>query len=1417
MNNPLVAAPQDTTRGYSGIPLAEDAVSCYEGLSSGNWIEGGLGAVATAADIADTVANPFGALFGAGIGWLMEHFEPLRQALDWLAGKPEVIESYGQTWDNVAKELDRIKADHETMVGNDLADWQGAGAEAYRNTTTEVSDALASASSVASGLSTGTTIMGGLVAAVRTTVRDIIARLVGDAIEWVAEEAFSLGLATPVVIGQVTTAVSNAMAKVSKLIAKVTNAIKKVTPLLEKLKGLFAKIAEKLKGLRRSGEPHTATPHETPRPKGEPRSPTEPHDVSDPRTTSQSADRPFCKDDPIDVTTGEVVLSEEDLVLPGVLPLTVSRHHMSNYRTGRLFGPSWASTLDQRLEVSADTILFATSDGRRLRYPRPTGDEEVLPEFGPRVPLRRGASGYSVRYPQDGTVLEFSAVGAAWESGAVQPVTAIRHRNGATISIAHTPDGLPAELVHSGGHRVALDTMDGRVTALRVVSGGDSVTVMHYGYDDAGNLAEATNSSGVAQRFTYDGDGRLTSWTDRNGQWYRYVYDSAGRATSTIGSGGALNGSLTYDTATRTTTHTDTLGNTTTYQMNELGQVVRETNALGATITRDWDAYDRLLAATDPLGAVTRYTYDDVGNLVGVTRPDGAVISAQYNEFGAPTSVTAADGARSVCEYDEHGNLTAEIDPVGAVTRYTYENGHLRTVTDPLGGTTHVQTDAAGLVTEVRDALGAVTRHERDMFGRLLATVDPLGGVTRYGWTVEGRPLFRTLPDGQTERWRYDGESNEVEYVDAAGEVTRTEITHFDLPGARIAPDGTRTTYTYDSELRVIRITNPAGLEWRHEYDGAGNLLRETDFNQRTTSYGYDSAGRLTERTNNLGESVTFVRDVLGNVVEKHVGGQVTRFTYDPAGRLMTATAPDVTLAYERDAVGRVVAETVNGRTVRSEFDLAGQRVRRDTPHGVTSAWDYDPVGSPTALRTANQTVQFVHDELGRQVRRGLGAVSLSQAWDSVGRLTSQVVAGLNGPIAGRAYHYRSGGYLAAVEDQFTGAQRFDLDRLGRVTALHRPDGVERYGYDLAGNIAEPSRVYQGTMLRTIGRTVYAHDAQGRVVQRNVRTLSGQNRIWRYTWDAEDRLTSATTPDGVTWHYRYDPLGRRVAKEGRTSTGVLRTEFFWDGTHLVEQVDATGATTWEYQPGTFTPIAQVVSAPQDEIDARFYAIIADQIGTPTELVEPDGDLVWRRRATLWGRSNTQGSVVCPLRFAGQYHDEETGWDYNRHRYYDPEIGQYTSPDPMGYDGGDNPHAYVANPTDLTDPHGLTPCEDAANAANGAKLNDHLRQAEKYGKAGYREMPDGRIRYYGNVDPARTPGEMAGRRVVREWDPATGEKRTWQETVDHDGNVRIVRPQESITGGRKVHYHFDADGNYLGNDRGRVNARPGQDGFIPARR
>jgi hypothetical protein len=101
---------------------------------------------------------------------------------------------------------------------------------------------------------------------------------------------------------------------------------------------------------------------------------------------------------------------------------------------------------------------------------------------------------------------------------------------------------------------------------------------------------------------------------------------------------------------------------------------------------------------------------------------------------------------------------------------------------------------------------------------------------------------------------------------------------------------------------------------------------------------------------------------------------------------------------------------------------------------------------------------------------------------------------------------------------------------------------------------------------------------------------------------------------------------------------------------------------------------------------------------------------------------------------------------------------------------------------------------ASSALQGARLGEHLTQLEKYGAQGFKELESGSVRYYGNLKAAATPGEMSGARLVREWNPASGGKRTWMETLDQIGTARSVRPE---TGGPKVHYIFDANGNFTG--------------------
>ncbi len=74
-----------------------------------------------------------------------------------------------------------------------------------------------------------------------------------------------------------------------------------------------------------------------------------------------------------------------------------------------------------------------------------------------------------------------------------------------------------------------------------------------------------------------------------------------------------------------------------------------------------------------------------------------------------------------------------------------------------------------------------------------------------------------------------------------------------------------------------------------------------------------------------------------------------------------------------------------------------------------------------------------------------------------------------------------------------------------------------------------------------------------------------------------------------------------------------------------------------------------------------------------------------------GITQTNTQVSNPLRFPGQYQDDETGLHYNWYRYYDNSIGRYVTRDPIGLGGGLNTFGYVlANPLMYFDANGKEP-------------------------------------------------------------------------------------------------------------------------------
>jgi RHS repeat-associated protein len=103
-----------------------------------------------------------------------------------------------------------------------------------------------------------------------------------------------------------------------------------------------------------------------------------------------------------------------------------------------------------------------------------------------------------------------------------------------------------------------------------------------------------------------------------------------------------------------------------------------------------------------------------------------------------------------------------------------------------------------------------------------------------------------------------------------------------------------------------------------------------------------------------------------------------------------------------------------------------------------------------------------------------------------------------------------------------------------------------------------------------------------------------------------------------------------------------------------------------------------------------YYYINDHLGTTQTVIDKQGQIVWKAEYMPFGKAEVVSETITNnFRFPGQYNDRETEINYNYHRYYNPVIGKYLVPDPLGFGGGINLFSYVwANPITYFDYFGL---------------------------------------------------------------------------------------------------------------------------------
>ena len=782
----------------------------------------------------------------------------------------------------------------------------------------------------------------------------------------------------------------------------------------------------------------------------------------------------------------------------------------------------------------------------------------------------------------------------------------------------------------------------------------------------------------------------------------------------------------------------------TVYRSTPEGDVWRIIDAEGSIVDREYNQYHQIIRDVSNTGVVTSIDRDEYGTITQIDYGDGTTETITPGAWGEPVRVIGRDGLTTEYELDSAGFITATTYSTGARIEYEYEwraSGLVPlAVIDPQGLVQVTECDNAGRPLASVDPAGRRSSVIRDVRGLVTEIIDPIGNVTKVEYSPEGWVTKVINPDGSEQTMVYDGEGNQIETIDEVGTRTVVKHTVFDKVQEVLAANGGVTRYTYNTQMEPIAITNADGHTWRFEYDLAGNIVKEIDYNGLVTETRRSPDGLRLDTIDGEG-TVTTVYDAMGQVTELHEADGVVKFTRDQYGEVTQITNKWSTVDYHHDEYGRLASETTTlysgeQSALEYHYSAAGamNAVTHVLPDGreVTETPTYDEHGQLQQMTygVAGQelaSTSFGVDDAGRQSWLSVGSMVRQFKFDQRDRIISDTVMRLGGEaattnIVDRVFSWRADNaltqvtnnvhnsvtdytvdvlnhvtgvtHVGAAQDQKS-SESYEFSRAGMVTKLH-PDASAKWADDVDS--------YGGTMPRQVGRTTFTYDKAGRVTQTVTKRLSKKPLVKHFYYGSGTQPVGYEDSDhpGVGWRYLYDGLDRRVGKEQiNTATGdvLSRTVFMHYGNELfgeqytvdVNEPHMVGVgALWPVNPITDEILGQIELVPSGSPDSAFYAMISDFAGAPKELVDvTTGGIVGYSKQSLFGKRTWFGEKSSPLLFAGQYEDAESGWVYNRFRYYNTTFGMYNAQDPLGV--GPNvasAQAYVDNPTTWVDAMGL---------------------------------------------------------------------------------------------------------------------------------
>ena len=518
-----------------------------------------------------------------------------------------------------------------------------------------------------------------------------------------------------------------------------------------------------------------------------------------------------------------------------------------------------------------------------------------------------------------------------------------------------------------------------------------------YAYNSQGLLYTVTDPLGHVTTYIYDSQGNLSSITNALNQVTQITrYDANGLPLTLIDPNG-IETDLTYDARLRLVSRT-VAGAQTQFVYDKVGNLTQVTLPTGSFLKYSYDAAHRLTGISDSLGNSISYTLDNLGNRVAENTLDPSntlqkTLGRTYNSLNQLIKVTG--GAGQVTQYtpDTMGNVTAITDPMSQVTNQIFDPlNRLQSVVDTASGNTTYNMDPLDRVADVSDPKGLDTHYIYDAFGDVTEQDSPDTGTTTYTYDQNGNRLTKTDARGIQATYSYDALNR------------LTAITY---------PDASRNvSYTYDQCLygsgHLCGLTDASGTT-AYSYDAHGNVTQKSvtlNGHVFTVGYQYDTADNLTVMTYPSGMRVSYTRDSAERVTAVTANNTpvVSGITYEPFGPITGLTYGNglaETRSYDQDyrLTGISVPGVLNWSftdnadnditTINDNLGANSQTFSYDNLNRLTSAagsygsqgYNYDADGNRLSLNGTGYNYDATSNKL-------LTVGGTSRQYDAVGNLT---------------------------------------------------------------------------------------------------------------------------------------------------------------------------------------------------------------------------------------------------------------------------------------------------------------------------------------------------------------------------------------------------------------------------------------------